>query len=679
MRTLCLAFTCVSALAPSAAAQDQPAVFRAGTELVQTDVTVLGENGRFVDGLRREDFELRVDGIVKRIAFFERVETGTANERSQLNAAAAARRAEPSPSDRGRVIFFYVDDLHLDLGSLNATHKLIGDFIDEGMSEDDQVAIVSASGEIGFLQQLTDNRTVLRAALQRIKQRPNVTRDFDRPPMTEYQALLIDKYDRDLSAYFIRETMRDNPFLLYPQAENLVHGRARSLLQKAAQLTRQTLAGLESLIRSSTTLPGRKLVFFLSGGFVLDNSDGSTNLRPITSAAARVGIVIYSIDARGLVTNLPDASRSVADVTGRLARSYLGEVTATQDGLNALARDTGGRPILNTNALEAGLTQALEETAVYYLLAWEPDQASQKAGTFHRIDVKLVEKPDLTVRVRRGFFDAEPAPAAARATDKAPPAPTRDADLQNAIAKPYPELAIPVSLSVNYLLSPDRRMMLSTSIRIPTADAPVRLAGVVVNDRGESGAAFNDAITASGDQSDQSAGYTHQILVPPGLYQVRVVARDEASGRLGSAHAWIEIPNLASGQLALSSLVVGARAAATTTRATGDTQSDLANIRVDRRFPRDSNIRFYVFAYKPAKAAADLAIQVQLLRDNRTIIKTPLKKMTTEDEAADRVPYLADLSLADLPPGPYLLRATVVDRVSGANASQESRFDIAPR
>ena len=74
-----------------------------------------------------------------------------------------------------------LDDLHLAPGSLAATRKVITDFIEKDMNQNDEAAITSASGQIGFLQQLTDQKAVLRAALQRLKYRPYSVRDFDRP------------------------------------------------------------------------------------------------------------------------------------------------------------------------------------------------------------------------------------------------------------------------------------------------------------------------------------------------------------------------------------------------------------------------------------------------------------------------------------------------------------------
>jgi len=705
---------CLLALLPAATGQtpsgssrqDQTEVLRVNTDLVQTDVMVFDKEGRFVNGLRREDFELRIDGKLKPVEFFERVAVGTANEELQLTAARGAPSSgkngavAPAPLDRGRTVFFYVDDLHLDLGSLKATQKIITDFIEKEMSQNDEVAIASASGQIGFLQQLTDNKTVLRNALQRIKLRPYSVRDIDRPPMTEYQALLIDSYDREVTAFFVQELMRMSPGFSPDQAESQVRSRAHILLQQAAQITANTLFGLESLIRSSSKLPERKLVFFLSGGFFLDNrnSDSIGKLRRITSAAARSGAVIYSLDARGLVASLQDAStEGTFDVSGRLQHASLGELNASQDALNALARDTGGRPIFNTNALGTGLSRALKETSVYYLLAWKPDQETQKAGKFRSIEVKLKEKPDLTVRVRRGFFDIDPAMGATKVKEEKPAEKTPEAQVRKAISSPYPERAIPISLSLNYMLTSDRGMLLATSMQIPSEflsfssedgkqKATVRIGGLLLNDRGQAGANFNEGINVSRDSANPlngsggNVGYSHQILLGPGLYQVRVAARDERSGRIGSAHSWIEIPDLTSRHLALSSLIIGARRLPLVTNTSGNGQPDAAKISIDRQFQRGADLRFLVFTYNAARAPSDskpdLAIQVQVLRDNQPIVTTALKKMATEDADLDRLPYAADLSLADLPSGRYLLKVTVIDRISKTSASQQTRFEI---
>jgi VWFA-related protein len=687
--------------------QDQSEVVRVFTDLVQTDVMVFDKQGRFADGLRREDFELRIDGKVKPIEFFERISVGSVNEETQLSAARgtlSANKTSPLgavPLDRGRTVFFYLDDLHLNLGGLAAARKVITDFIDKEMNQNDEVAITSASGQIGFLQQLTDQKAVLRAALQRVNLRPYSVRDSNQPAMTEYHALLIDGYDRDLTSYFVDQILRDNPGISPQTAENMVHTRATAILQQASNITRITLAGLGELVKTSSKLPGRKLVFFFSDGFLLDNrnSDSMDRVRRITSDAARNGLVIYSLDARGLVASVSDVSEASAfDISGRLARASQGELRATQDAMNALARDTGGKPIFGTNALGVGLSRALQETSVYYLLAWRPDREAQE-GKFRRIEVKLLEKPDLTVRVRRGFYDAEPAPVGSKAKNPKPELKTPEVQLREALGTPYPDRGIPIALNLSYVHMPDKRMMLSTSLKISAESlsfspddgkqkAAVQILGLFFNDRGQTGARFAERLTATASSessakgSDASVAYVFPVFLGPGLYQVRVAARDEKSGRTGSAHGWVEIPDLSKGKLTLSSVIIGRHASTPGTSASGNAQptAGQVDLSIDRQYQGNSVLRFLFFVYNAARAPADsqpdVATQVQILRDNQPVITTALKKIATEGVDPDRLPYAADLSLTDLPAGQYVLQVTAVDRVAKTSASQQNRFSI---
>jgi len=696
---------------PERGRQDQTDVLRVYTELVQTDVMVFDKQGRFVDGLKKEDFELRIDGQPKPIDFFERITAGSANEESQLAAArGAANRsatentAAPVPLDRGRPIFFYLDDLHLDLASLKAGKKLISDFIDKQMGQNDEVAITSASGQIGFLQQLTNNKTVLHAALERLNAHPYFVRDMARPPMTEYQALLIESFDRDTTSYFIDETLRENPGMTAQTAENEVRMRAGVMLQQADNVTIATLAGLDGLVRSANKLPGRKLIFFISGGFFLDPHANSINrIQRITSAAAKSGVVIYSMDARGLVTGVPDAGSDEGfDVSGRLERSKMGELTASQDTLNALARDTGGRAVFNTNALGPGLTRALKETSNYYLLAWKPEGETQHASKFHHIEVKVIGQPQLSVHVKRGFFDVEPEGAAAKPSKTKLPAPaakTEEPDLRQKLNTTFPERAIPISLNLNYVNTSDKGWMLSTMMEVPNSFltfediagkrvAAVDVAGVFYNDHGQVGSSFSKRVTVETQTSDaQGRGavrYSYAIFLPPGLYQVRVGAGDAKSGRIGSAHRWIEIPNLKATQLGLSSVLVGVRPSSPvdTTSETSQTLTSSLELSISHRFQRNSNLRFEIFIYNatpapPPDSKADIALQVQFIRDDQPVVTTPLKKIPTEDIAdVSRVPYAAEIPLAGLPPGRYLMQVTIIDRISKQSASQQVRFEI---
>src|SRR3712207_6225992 len=116
---LCLPAHAQQADAPAPPAKDDEEVVRISTELVQTDVMVFDKSGKFVDGLKPEQFELRIDGRPQQVVFFDRIKAGTVNEDAQIAAArgrgggTTAGGGAVVPLDRGRTVLFFVDDLHL--------------------------------------------------------------------------------------------------------------------------------------------------------------------------------------------------------------------------------------------------------------------------------------------------------------------------------------------------------------------------------------------------------------------------------------------------------------------------------------------------------------------------------------------------------------------------------------
>ena len=91
---------------------------RINTELIQTGVTVLDKQGRFINGLKQEDFELRVDGKPISVSFFERL-TGKSGDDSKVTSESVNQQGASDTLDleqrRGRTVIFLVDDLHLRL------------------------------------------------------------------------------------------------------------------------------------------------------------------------------------------------------------------------------------------------------------------------------------------------------------------------------------------------------------------------------------------------------------------------------------------------------------------------------------------------------------------------------------------------------------------------------------
>jgi VWFA-related protein len=722
----------------AATQQDEPDdVVRISTELVQTSVMVFDKQGRFVEGLKPEQFELKVDGKPVQLSFFERVLAGTAGEEKLIataarGATATASSIPSSTSVRGRTIVFFIDDLHLSADSVDRTRKTILEFVENQMAPTDQVAIASATGQIGFLQQFTDLKAVLRAAIARLNYRPYTVRDAENITMTEYTALKIDQGDKDASDHYVEELLKatnyrnpggnlgpgsPSPFggkpaqgqtsgMTRESATRVVRERAQVLLQQSAAVTINTLSTLESLMRSSSQLPGRKLVFFISDGFYLNdrNTGYGDKLKQITDAATRAGVVIYTIDARGLVS-MTDAASNRADPQGRLSRSNIGELSASQDPLTALAGDTGGRALLNAGALTPAVTNALKETSNYYLLAWRPAAEDQRNANFKRIEVSVTGRPDVTVRLPRGFMTGQAVAAAKSAEAKTSPADAKapakgaEADIRAALAASAPKKGLPTQLSVSFVDVPSTGPVLTSSVQMATdvlgygADgkqpAAIDLAGIVLNDQGKQAGSFKTRVNvnplAEGRAVVENPGviYSHKLPLKPGVYQVRVAARDDKSGRVGSAVQWVEIPDLASRRLMLSSMLVGGQFIGSSQKqATGGGAQEQVQFSVDRRFKANSHLNFLTIIYNAARGsggsgAPDLEAQIRITRDGQTIVTSPVRKLTMDAGTdAARIPYGADIGLKSMPAGRYVLQVTINDRVAQTSATQQTTFEI---
>ncbi len=196
----------------------------------------------------------------------------------------------------------------------------------------------------------------------------------------------------------------------------------------------------------------------------------------------------------------------------------MGELGATQDGLNALARDTGGRAFFNTNALSSAVTTAVQESSVYYLLAWRPESDEQRSSRFRQIEVSVVGRPELLVRFRRGFGEVQPAQTTAQPKRGKQPAVLKIPidELRATLRSLYPETALPVSLTLNFLNVPQRGSVLATSLKIATnriglepvggtQTAYIDIAAVILNDQGKVVSSFENRLTMKVNSTDKSA------------------------------------------------------------------------------------------------------------------------------------------------------------------------------
>jgi VWFA-related protein len=703
-------------------------VVRITTELVQTGVVVVDKQGRFVDGLKPEDFVLKVDGKAVSPSFFERVMAGTVRE--EKLEGSVGKGAAPPPATgvtyKGRTIIFFVDDLHLSASSVQKTRNAILEFVENEMSLEDQVVVASPSGQIGFLQRFADLKPVVRAAVGRLNHKPYTVRDFEQIPMTEYQAMRIEQGDTAAADYFANELIKANNIhvpggigppnggpvagtkntdnrkttgLTGESARRVVKDRATMLMRQSESVTSATLSALESVMRSVGPMSGRKLVFLISDGFFLnDHSTGYSNkVSRIADAAVRGNLVIYSVDARGLMGDT-DASSNRHDAMGQLARSNIGEVQASQDGMNALAVDTGGKAFFNMGALTDAIKNALNETSNYYLLAWRPSSEDQKSPNFKRIEISIPGRPELSVRMARGFFTSEPkaeekpAEASKSTTDTAAaPAASGPTNVGNALmaalAAPSARTGLPTRLFVSFVDVPGSGPVLTAATQMSTdglgygpdgkQPAAIDLAGVVLNDQGKPAGSFKTRLNVNPLSSatavkDPSVVYSHKLPLKPGIYQVRVAARDDKSGNVGSSAQWIEIPDLSSKKLTLSTLLLGGHTA------TSQQSGDQIQFSVDRHFPREAQMTFFTIIYNAsAGAAPKLDAQIEILRGGqRVVASTVLPVMVEAGTDVARIPYGANVGLKTLAPGRYVLKVTVNDRNAKTSAVNQIIFEV---
>ena len=681
-------------------------VLRIKTELVQTDLTVFDKQGRFVEGLSPEQFELTLDGKPQAVSFFERVAAGSAAEAAQVakaggpakDAGQSKTTSPPRPAPgAGRVIFFFLDDLHLSESSLARARKALTDFVERQMGQDDRVAIVSASGQIGFLQQLTDYKPMLRAAVERLNYKRNPETYSGKVPISEFEARRVtDHHDRDLFAYLLAATINEYQLKgpLVRVAVNIVKNRVRRISAQLKTTTNELLGVLESLMQSSSQLPGRKLVVFISDGFITDvrGSNSMQLLKRVTEVAARTNVVVYTMDARGTFNDpAVDASRNDFPdglATGTQARNPSMEASALQEPLHVLADDTGGRAIINSNSFADAFRQAINETSSYYLLAWRPETEEQRTGRA-RIKVSVKGRPDLRVRLRRNYY--VPAAVDANAGEKGAvqtkaEALTPEAQLLTALGSVYPRRTLPLALSVGYAHTPDKGLTLKASMQLERAaldvvanqarKSEVDVLGAAVDDRGVI-VTFKQVLTVTPDPSSQNERqpviWNQQLSLPPGLYQVRVAVRERATGLAGSAQQWIEVPDVSAGRFLLGSLFLGEREP--DQKSTPAPRPVMVN--AARRFTRGSVLRFQTTVYNADRARADVEVEARVLGGGRTVVAMPAAKLpsaTTADPS--RLTYWAEINLGKLPPGRYVLQVTASDRKAKSIASQQVGFSV---
>lgn len=124
-------------------------------------------------------------------------------------------------------------------------------------------------------------------------------------------------------------------------------------------------------------------------------------------------IALYPVSAEGLQTvrlfgpGGMDTTAQLVPDPGQMTKNVLGSVdavanTETHQGMDELARWTGGRAYYDRNDLETGIRHALDDAKYGYELAYYPDH-DRWNGDWRKIEVK-VNRPGVTVLARGGYY-----------------------------------------------------------------------------------------------------------------------------------------------------------------------------------------------------------------------------------------------------------------------------------
>ncbi|MFN0119295.1 MAG: VWA domain-containing protein [Blastocatellia bacterium] len=722
---------------------DQEPVTRVETQIVQLDMVVTDKAGKLVGDLRQEDFQLFEDGKPQEISYFS---VGTSTRQARWIAPAAKTSGPAKPGEKapavevptGRHIVLAIDDLHLAPANLVYARQALLKFIEQQIGAEDQAALITTSGQLGMFQQFTTDRAALQRAINRLSvQERKVGGNFEVPRILPYQAELIDRNDTDALTVAVNELVAKMN-IPRDMAVREVQGRARQIIAENTNITRGTLGTLENIVRELRELNGRKVMVLVSDGFLLGLGTGSgaeDQLRRITDAATRSGVVIYSIDARGLFAVVPggDASQpGYFDPTGVADRIERASYEAQRDGLNALAADTGGFAVFNNNDLNIGFKRILDDNEVYYLIAYEP-VSQWRDGRFHKIELKIKSRPELKVRTRKGYL-APDAKAERKAVEKeekeaekqktkAPEQIEKDrkaanvAQVNKAIGSLYPLRGIPVEMSADYLEWPGAGGIATVSAQIDPSGinfvesngrwkAALEITVICFDEKGKPAGDVVDRLDLSLKPETlnlvQQRGirYNKSFPLKPGYYNVRLGIREDGGKKLGSAGQWVEVPDLAKKTLTLSSIflnsvLVSAASIDQTMKANqeeANRQQQNTQLTVaSRRFRRNSALDFSVLAYNPradAQGNTDLVIQPQVFSGSKVVLATPLKKIEgapgekgkaevkLEKGMGPPAMYAARLTLEDFPPGSYELRVVVIDRVAKVSAKRSISFVV---
>jgi hypothetical protein len=336
-------------------------------------------------------------------------------------------------------------------------------------------------------------------------------------------------------------------------AQSLANSEAFRALSAGDIETEYAYRHVEDTMRRLAAMPGQRVMVFVSPGFIPSTLRIETS--DIIDRALKAGIIINTIDARGLYT--PDLTGDIASPavdsirTIGLKTSYrVASQSANSEVLSNLAYSTGGTFFHNRNDVDEGMREAVGAPALAYVLGFSP-QNMKLDGRYHTIDVKLANKLKYNVQARRGYF----APKTA-----ADPAETAKQEVLEALYSQEEIKDLPAEVHTQFFMKDSTVARLAVLTHLDVKGLRFRKAdGRNRNDITVATAIFDEngnfvtggekvvemrLLDATFDRLSRSGGVTvkSSFDVKPGTYLVRQVVRDAEGSQMAARNGSVVIP-----------------------------------------------------------------------------------------------------------------------------------------
>ena len=412
-----------AAQSPAPAPAQQP-VFRSGTAVVEVTVIVRTPDGGFIRGLTPADFEVREGGVP------QQVQTVYLVEGPATPAPGAEAPGPPSPGliakPAARRAFVFLFDLdHLSPGGLTRARDAVERFASTRLRQSDLSSVVALGAANGRIS--NDHRAMLET-VAKLKPRPDrIMREQDLRQwpriLSPGEALAIIQPDEQ---EFIRirdracaernincsgDASAKDPVASEGEGnretvEQELRRKATAYVAEARAAASRSVQILAQIAGVLERIPGRKTVVWLTEATW--SEEIARTARETAHRAAQSGVVVYTIDPRGL-------NRGGSNLDGAAPAEVGQAFLQDQDDIaNVMAHDSGGRAIRNENNLTRALNIVEDDTSTYYVVGYAPTDAGDRTKP-REINVR-VTRAGLDARVRHGFM------APQRTTEQTEPA-----------------------------------------------------------------------------------------------------------------------------------------------------------------------------------------------------------------------------------------------------------------